>query len=77
MIIEKIYSKRKKEFTFEHTFYYQPTFHLLLDRYIFYIRTDKKSWKTEISKGTDELIENINEKVRKLDEKLDKYICNS
>ncbi|RGB32040.1 hypothetical protein C1646_816911 [Rhizophagus diaphanus] len=51
VIIEKFYSKRKKEFTFEHTFYYQPTFHLLLDRYIFYIRTDKKSWKTEISKG--------------------------
>uniref|UniRef100_U9UHB3 Ion transport domain-containing protein n=1 Tax=Rhizophagus irregularis (strain DAOM 181602 / DAOM 197198 / MUCL 43194) TaxID=747089 RepID=U9UHB3_RHIID len=77
VIIEKFYSKRKKEFTFEHTFYYQPTFHLLLDRYIFYIRTDRKSWKTEISKGTDELIENINEKVRKLDEKLDRYICNS
>ncbi|CAB5163410.1 unnamed protein product [Rhizophagus irregularis] len=51
VIIEKFYSKRKKEFTFEHTFYYQPTFHLLLDRYIFYIRTDRKSWKTEISKG--------------------------
>ncbi|GES78626.1 hypothetical protein GLOIN_2v1871247 [Rhizophagus clarus] len=74
VIVEKFYSKRKKEFTFDQIFYRQPTFHLLLDRYIFYIKIDKKSWKKEISNGTDELIENLNEKVRKLNEKLDRYI---
>jgi hypothetical protein len=77
VIIEKFFFKKKDEFTFDHIFYHRPTFHLLLDRYIFYIKTDKISWKKEISKGTDELIENLNEKVRKLEEKIDTHIQNS
>ncbi|RIA98919.1 hypothetical protein C1645_812091 [Glomus cerebriforme] len=61
LITENFHSRKIEETqdTFENVFYHSSTFHLLFGRYIFYIKESKSDWKTEIVKGTDELIENL------------------
>ena len=52
--------KNQGEPNFKEIFYELPTFHLSLDRYIFYTKGDKK--KEKIIKETDESIDKLSNK---------------